>query len=690
MEFKRDVCNVIRDDGHRSLANRIFSNGISALIVINILMVILDLVEIIPEELIPVYNFIELVTVIIFTIEYILRLWTADLLFPRTHPAVARVKYAFQPMAIVDVLAVLPFYLPFAFPVNMTILRLLRLLRLLRVMKLNRYSDTKTAEVVLANIQEAIILIDTDHNFMSANAAASKLFPSIKNAKKYAPITQVENWPTQLTQIDESYEGLDIDFEDDGNYYRTKVTKVYDKEKLLRFIIIIHDVTEAVLRKQAEDERLKATAELVTIVKSYGGGEFNCETRTYEGDWAWANDALAALRHNIMLVIKDINNLANNAAMGNFDIKVDESAFGGSWAELAHTLNTLIESVKNPLAQIEENVLLMAEGDFSDLHGDFNGHFDTVVKACNRTNEITLSYISEIAEVLGKVANGDLSVSIKLDYIGSYAPIKTALETILKSLNVTMSEIRTATEQVVEGAEQISQSSMLLAEGAVNQDNEIQKLTTEIEVIDQRARDSAAKATDANHRATSTTNAAKQGEGVIQSMHVSMEKVKESSNDISKLNKVISDISFQTTLLALNASIEAARAGEHGMGFSVVAEEVRNLAARSKESTDSSTEIIQGNQHSVDSVWLSAKNVEESFASIAENISLMSEIIATIVEMSSQQAESISVVNAGISEISKVVQDNSATAEESASASQELNSQAEMLRELVSAFKLRR
>ncbi|MCL2386615.1 MAG: methyl-accepting chemotaxis protein [Defluviitaleaceae bacterium] len=689
MNLKREVCNIIRDDGHRSLANRIFSYGITTLIVINIVMVLLDLLEVIPESAEPIFFYAELVTVVVFTVEYILRLWTADILHSRMRPSLARLKYATSPMAIVDVLAVLPFYLPFAFPVNMTILRLLRLLRLLRVMKLNRYSDTKTAEVVLATIKESIVLVDTSHNFMSANNAAIELFPALKNAKKYSPITQAETWPSELLDIDNNDMGRSIDFSMGDKHYKADITSVYDKDKLLRYIIIIHDVTSAVLQERAEKERVKSTMELIHVMKNYGEGNFDCETRKYEGDWAWANEALSGLRVNIINVLKDINNLAKNASEGNFNMKVDESKFKGSWAELVRTLNDLIAAVETPLSEIEHNVVLMSEGNFSPLTGDYKGQFDTVIKACNRTNEITLSYIKEIAKVLGEVAQGDLTASVKRDYIGSYAPIKTALNTILNSLNTTMNDIQSATGQVVEGAGQISQNAIQLAEGAINQNAEIQGLIAAMETIDKRAKESAASATAANQRAESSTAAAKQGEEVIQSMHTSMDKVKESSNDISKLNKVISDIAFQTTLLALNASIEAARAGEQGKGFSVVAEEVKNLAGRSRKSTDSSTEIILANQQSADNVWLAAKDVSEAFASIADNISQMSEIIATIVEKSEQQADSISIVHAGIGEISKVVQDNSVAAQDSADASRELNAQAEMLKQLVSFFKLK-
>jgi methyl-accepting chemotaxis protein len=287
------------------------------------------------------------------------------------------------------------------------------------------------------------------------------------------------------------------------------------------------------------------------------------------------------------------------------------------------------------------------------------------------------------------MAQGDLTVSINREYIGSYAAIKTALTTILESLNKTMSGIQSATGQVVAGAGQINTGAMQLADGSSRQSASIQELTASMQIIDQKAKESAENAASANERAANSTAFAKQGDTLVTSMLSSIDKVKASSTEISKIIKVISDIAFQTNLLALNAAVEAARAGEHGKGFSVVAEEVRNLAGKSQQSKNETTVVIDANGQVTDNVQGAAKDVADSFSTIADNINQMSGTIADIVEMSKEQADSISTVNANIGEISKVVQDNSATAQESAAASEELNSQAEMLQQLVSFFRLK-
>ena len=429
--------------------------------------------------------------------------------------------------------------------------------------------------------------------------------------------------------------------------------------------------------------------ELVEVVREYGNGNFEVNVSKYPGDWAWANEAMDNLRENFIYLSSEINRLADSAAVGDLNAHIDSGRFGGNWAVLVEKLNDLMNAVAEPLADIERNVTIMSHGDFSHLEGEYSGTFGVLQRACNTVNDTISALIKEISETLKNIADGDLTVNLKQTYIGSYAPIEVSINTILDNLNSTLSDVKATVEQVTQGAGQISQTAMLLAEGSTRQTASIEELSSSISLIYEKAIQSSANAESANESAAQTRNHVMTGDEVIKSMSDIMNKVKVSSESISKIIDVITNIAFQTNLLALNASVEAARAGEHGRGFSVVADEVRTLAGRSQQSASETSNIVQNDLSLVSDGLKAADDVVESFKTIRENINGISSLISDISDVSSEQLESITNINLSVSEITRVITDTSATAEESAAASQELNSQAEILRQKVEFFRLK-
>lgn len=136
---REKVFQVIRDDDNAKSPNW-FDWLIVILIVLTIGSLILDSFDM-PEWVHIASDWFEAISVGIFTVEYFLRVWTAPYLYPNLSPAKARIKYVFSLMAIVDLVAIVPSYLPFIFPVDLRAIRVVRIFRLLRVVKINRYTS---------------------------------------------------------------------------------------------------------------------------------------------------------------------------------------------------------------------------------------------------------------------------------------------------------------------------------------------------------------------------------------------------------------------------------------------------------------------------------------------------------------------------------------------------------------------
>ena len=168
-----------------------------------------------------------------------------------------------------------------------------------------------------------------------------------------------------------------------------------------------------------------------------------------------------------------------------------------------------------------------------------------------------------------------------------------------------------------------------------------------------------------------------------------MEEINRNSTEITKINKFLEDISFQTNILSLNASIEAARAGTAGKGFAIVAEEVGNLAAQSAKSSKRTSSITNHSMEAVKRGTEYAKKVADSFHDIGEIADQIAGISEQLSENVSVQKHSLSNIAGQITQIRDVAQQNLNASYEGATASQKLNRQAQELKEISGRFRLR-
>ncbi len=399
---------------------------------------------------------------------------------------------------------------------------------------------------------------------------------------------------------------------------------------------------------------------------------------------------------------------ANQIAQGNLDTKVDvvsaEDVLGNAMVTMVSNLKKSKEEVETATTATEANLQTaqavvdevnrvaehLKEGKLSERAnaGEVDGEFKRLIDGFNTAIDNILEPVNEAVAVLKKLADGDLTVKVSGNYKGDHAAMKDALNFTLKSLNDILGNVTIAVEQVASGSEQISNSSQSLSEGATEQASSLEEVTSSMNEIGSQTSLNADNAAQANQLGSSAREGAGQGNKQMKQMLKAMDEINKSSQEISKIIKSIDEIAFQTNLLALNAAVEAARAGVHGKGFAVVAEEVRNLAQRSAQAAQKTTELIEGSVQKVKNGTEIAHQTAKALGDIVDGVTIVTDLVGEIASASTEQAQGIEQINTSLDQIGAVTQSNTANAEESASAAQELTSQAAHLKEMLSRFKL--
>jgi hypothetical protein len=237
--------------------------------------------------------------------------------------------------------------------------------------------------------------------------------------------------------------------------------------------------------------------------------------------------------------------------------------------------------------------------------------------------------------------------------------------------------------------EHIRDTSGSLSDEATRAAASLEEISASVEVLSAQTAQNAQNAHGAVDLANAAAAAARDGDALMIDMLRAMAEIESSSQNISRIIKVIDEIAFQTNLLALNAAVEAARAGAHGKGFAVVAEEVRNLAARSARAAKETTEMIQGSLGKVRLGSEIATRTAQALTRIVDGVGRASVLVSDIAASSNEQARGIQQINAGISQVDHTVQQNTASAQQLAAAASGLAGSSVQLAEALGAFSLR-
>jgi len=365
----------------------------------------------------------------------------------------------------------------------------------------------------------------------------------------------------------------------------------------------------------------------------------------------------------------------------------------------------LASGIRDPHAQQQLNQFVQAHREMmvrydaalaalAASHGAEQAAADAMVKGQDRAptdlvDQVVASLREYTANQRAAISNSltvfAIAISIALALAGGVSAM--VVRSITRTLRQTASELSESAAQVASASAQVSSASQSLAQATSENAAAIEETSASVEQSASMTRRNAENSRASAELVTVVVQQMVAANESLDRMLEGMNGIRSSSGKVSKIIKAIDEIAFQTNILALNASVEAARAGEAGQGFTVVADEVRNLARRSAEAARETAALIEESVALSNRGGVQVQQVADAIRAIAESAAKVRTLVDDVRSGSEEQTRGIEQIARAMTQMDGATQQTAAVSEESAAAGQELNAQAGALENSLSRLR---
>lgn len=375
--------------------------------------------------------------------------------------------------------------------------------------------------------------------------------------------------------------------------------------------------------------------------------------------------AVASMVTTLKTLMHELQALIGEAKAGNLSARGDASQLKGEYTEVLEGTNELLNVLSQPLTELVQVMQRLAAGDLKGrMTGSYTGQLQALKINVNRSLDSLVALLAELVTLAEGMAIGDLRRNLNREYQGDFATLKLNFNQALTTLRNTVSAIGADTTQVSSAVVQTSGASQHVAQDAMQQMKALLDMSSAISQSATAVQEVSTNANIAKTLASSSESLAAEGKEVLARLGNEVEQIAIRQTNIDRITATITQIAYKTQVLSINAGIEAVGVGEQGRRFGVVAHEIGRLAEEVTTSARDVGVLISEAGQGIARAVVEVKQARNTVERIAEAASSASSSSFAIAASIAQQAASVHLLYEHSDQLQKISESTSVAMQE--------------------------